>query len=206
MTEPSSYQLSFEEAISHFFCVVDADGKGLSSIISKYVRRGSFFAIAPIGTSYRRLLEFRQGGLVTSSDREDSGPPIRASQRDGEAFAVPIPDLAEAMATVICSRRRNIAIATVFIREPYLTSLHKSDITSELIKIGTGLYKAIPAKVCNTSNLTQDIRRFQVPWSFLLILSNVDKQERNIEDIIANADTMAVNAYDGESYLYWLRS
>src|SRR6476646_7525560 len=51
----------------------------------------------------------------------------------------------------------------------------------------------------------QTLVRFQVSWSFLLFVIDAELHELNLADMYERSYLIAVNAYDGESYLYWLR-
>jgi len=144
---------------------------------------------------------------VSSSGRPLLSPSCVGIMAAGEQkFAKKVQDLAEELAELVCRSSINMPLAMAFIREPYLKYGDKSDILAGLTSIGSALFKVLSLRDCDVSKLTDEIRRFQVSWSFLLIVAEVGFDETDMEVILANASTMIVNAYDGESYLCWMRS
>ncbi len=197
------YPLEYEDAITHFLEVADADGQGLSSVMQAYLEGGRFFALAPSGVPHSRLKKFRSGCLLPP-DAERTFLPRFEDVTGRRLVAVPVGDLADEMAKIICRSSKQYPTVTTFIREPYLRPSDRSERLSELVPVGRALYKPIALKECSPADLTNDIRNFQVSWSFLLILSAVDIHEGDLDAILANAILISVGAYDGESYLYWM--
>ena len=92
----------------------------------------------------------------------------------------------------------------VLLHEPYLTLNDPSEIARELTKIDSALYKQLLPADVQDADLVREIGRFTVSWHALVIL--LEHQEPlEIKHIIQSAKVMAVGAYKGESYVYWVR-
>jgi murein tripeptide amidase MpaA len=188
-----SQELDRDDAIPHFSAVVNADGRDLFSLASQYVGGGHFFALVPKGTPYDRVKQLKLGGLISLPRQEEKSMRL-----------IPVRNLSECFTKEVYETAKSFAGATAFIREPYLEPGDKSDLLSGLALINEALFKVINLKECTSSELESSIQRYQVSWSFLLLISDVDQYETNIISILSRAICIAVNAYDGESYLYWI--
>ena len=92
----------------------------------------------------------------------------------------------------------------VLLHEPYLTLNDPSEITRELTKIDSALYKLLLPTDVQNADLVREIGRFTVSWHALVILLK-HQEPHEITHIIQSAKLMAVGAYKGESYVYWVR-
>jgi hypothetical protein len=190
------YELDRTDAIDYLIASIDVDGRNLSSMASGYLVDGAFVVFAPEGSTHDRLIQMSVGGLLQPT----------SSHRATRDRVVEVQSLVDNLAAYLCGLASDMRVATAFIREPYLTSSDKSAILNSLQPIGSALYKIVSLEACDQQRLKAEMQLFHVSWSFLLILSSVTSNERDMNMILANATAIAVNAYDGEGYLCWIRS
>ncbi len=188
-----SQMVDRNDAIHHLGAVVDVDGRGLFAAISPYLAGGRFFALVPEGTTCSRMKQLNVGGLVSL--------PTQKEKSQGLAL---VPNLSWYFAKTINRIGNLLPRMTAFIREPYLENGDKSELVTNLVSINETLYKVVDLKQTAINQLESDIRRYQVSWSFFMLVSEVAQDEKDIKAILSRAVCVAVNAYDGESYLYWL--
>jgi hypothetical protein len=193
-----SIELPEPEALSYFLTEIDWEGKALPPRVlgNGMLEDGCLYAIAPKGTSGERLLRFRTGGLI---------PPTQEKIHVSGMRLVPIPSLSKELVSIIRNFSASDAGLNVFIREPLLTLRDKSPLVAGLRENEGVLFNAFALQTYDDANLEAEIRRRNVIWSFLLLLSGASCDTSSIKAIISSASFIAVNAYDGESYLYWVR-
>lgn len=190
------YKLEREDVLSHFLSVIDADGLRLSSKVLGYLDHGDFYVLAPIGLAYKRLKDFAEGQILAQGPLSEIG-----GRR-----VMKVDSLADSASELTHQLLRDAFQATAFIREPYLRQEDNSDIVDSLVPIDSALYEIVPLSKIDAPALTKLINRFQVSWSFLMIIADVDLEERDIAEVLNRAAAIAVNAYDGESFVWWIRS
>jgi len=195
MTNVTPHELPGAHAIAYFASIFEANGKPAPANLADVLRGGKIFALAPEDICDARLLQFTTGGLA----------PIPEEKRSSEYVFQKIGNWAEYLAKEVCSHLRAKRFS-IFIREPYLQVGGKSKIISELSFVADGLYKIIGTDIIEQGALTAEIRKFTVPWSFLLIVAPRSSGYNDIDEMVAVADLIAVGAYDGESYLYWYKT
>lgn len=178
-----------------YFCsIIEANGERLTPELSTLIQEGSFFAIAPKSVPKQRLNKFGLGGLITAS----------APAKVGGFLLSEVPHLAPYLADQYLAAAHSASGVSVLIREPYLRIGDVSPIVSELVGIGKILYKKLEIFTLDRNVLSEQIRKFTVSWSHFSVLS--DKNEiSTFGDLMSSALLCAVNAYDGESYIYWKR-
>ena len=122
--------------------------------------------------------------------------------RQGGYLLERVGNTAASLAKVIYDEFRDSQFS-IFIREPYLRPGDKSKILNELSFVGDSLYKIICSDLTDEASLAAAIRKFTVSWSFLLIVAAHSDPCKNTSELVSGAILIAVNAYDGESYLFW---
>jgi hypothetical protein len=192
MTQMTIYPIAGEDIVQHFVGTFEADGQHVPRQLFNVVRQGSFFALAPTGTHERRLRRLNSGRLL----------PVTEVIRQGGYLLERVGSSAGFLAQIICDEFRDSKF-TIFIREPYLRPGSRSEILNELSFVGDRLYKIINAGLTDETSLAEAIKRFTVSWSFLLIVVAYSDRWKSVSELVSEAILIVVNAYDGESYLYW---
>jgi hypothetical protein len=194
MTNVASYRLDGLDVITHFVSIFEVAGKQPPIHLLDTLTKGKFFALAPEGIDPVKLKQFNLGGVV---------PAGRITQH-GSHFTHEVNSLASSLAKIICSKFSDRKYSIV-IREPYLKVGDKSEILNELSLIDDGLFAEFDGDLIDEPSLTGAIRRYTVPWSFLLIVADEARVKDGFDELVSRSNLIAVNAYDGESYLYWRR-
>lgn len=189
----ASHQLKPDDALDHFLAMIGADGKKMSDDYASMLSRGYFFVLAPENTPLTRLQQLKLGGIVPSRERA----------QDGNFTIERVNNCAHALAEVIHRNFQNRK-PLIAIREPYLTLEDKTDLVKDLTDVDGSLFKVIRENI-ELPALSRDIARFATPWSFLLFVVETREKDMSIAALVRNAELIAVNAYDGESYLYWVK-
>jgi hypothetical protein len=190
----TTHDLKSNDAREYFLSAIDSDGGRLSACISGFVEDGKFTSLAPADAGYERLKQLSAGGLIRGSFQESKG-----------AFKIEkMPNLAGELSRMLLKLARKSPSAFIYIREPYLTATDNDETVRSLVDVDGVLYKLLKVKECNEQALEKTILEFRVSWSFLLIVSSSKDLSSTV--ILNEASAIAVNAYDGESYLIWTRS
>jgi hypothetical protein len=194
MTKVVPHRLHGREVIAHFLSTVETGGEGAREHFIKVMDQGDFFALAPEGATEDRLNQFRTGGLF----------PHGTAYERGKYRIVEVPYHADMLVPIVQEHARNLQHPMVLLHEPYLTEEDKTPNLLELKKIDDALYKVLPADQARSVDLVTEIHCFTVSWHALVILTEQEEPLR-IRRIVDNAKLVAVGAYKGESYVYWLR-
>lgn len=192
MTQMAIHSIAGDDIIRHFVGSFEADGQRAPRQLLAVLRQGRFFALAPEGTGESRLRRLNSGWLL----------PVTEVIRQGNYLLERKGSSARFLAQIICDEFHESKFS-IFIREPYLRPGDRSEILKELSFVGDSLYKIIDAGLIDEMSLAEAIRRFMVSWSFLLVVVAHSARCKNESDLVSEAISIAVNAYDGESYLYW---
>jgi hypothetical protein len=176
-----SHQLRSDDAIAHFLEVMGGDAEDPSDDFIGVLPDGCFFVLAPENTPPEKVRQLKFGGVLPRNRRYREGP--YTIERTSNC--------ADALAELICRNLRNQQ-SLIAIREPYLTGSDNSDIVKELTNIDGKLFKIIAGEEFETAAIALEIRKFTVPWSFLLLL--VDNTQANVgwHALIKHARLIAV--------------
>ncbi len=194
MTSVISHRLNRNDAISHFRLTLETAGTGAQEQFLRVSDSGDFFALAPKGQTEDRLRQFQAGGLF----------PLGKLYKQGEYTIREVTYHADALAPLVKRHAKKLRRPIVLLHEPYLTERDNTEIVRELTKIDSALYKVVLPDEVATADLARDIGRFTVSWHTLVILTERE-ESLQIEGIMRDAMLVAVGAYKGESYIYWLR-
>jgi hypothetical protein len=194
MTDVISHRLDRNDAINHFLATLETGGSGAQERFLSMCDDGDFFALAPKGQTEERLRQFRNGGLFAPGKL----------RKKGKHIVTEVPNHADALASVIGTHLAKLARAAVLLHEPYLTECDKSKTLLELTTIGSARYKVLAPNQTTTADLAKEIGRFTVSWHALIILTE-NPDDFRLGPIAQGTVLLAVGAYDGESYAYWLR-
>lgn len=194
MTKVVSHQLHGREVIAHFLSTLETGGGGAQEHFAKVTDRGQFFALAPEDATEDRLKQFGTGGLF----------PPGTAYHQGKYRLVQVSKHGDMLVPIIWEHAGKLAHPMVLLHEPYLTEKDKTPKLLELTKIDGGLYKVLPTDQARNVDLVTEIHRFTVSWHALVILTE-HEEPLGIQRILDTAKLVAVGAYKGESYVYWLR-
>jgi hypothetical protein len=192
MTQIAIHPIAGEDIVQHFVGKFEADGQRAPCQLIDVLGQGSFFVLAPVGTDESRLRRLNTGRLL----------PVVEVIRRGGYILERVASTAGFLAQIIYDEFHNGKFS-VFIREPYLKPGDRSEILNELSFVGDSKYKIIDVRLTDEVSLTEAIKLFTVSWSFLLIVAAHSGRCKNASELVSEAILIAVNAYDGESYLYW---
>jgi hypothetical protein len=194
MIKVVSHQIDRGDAIAHFMSALETGGEGAREQFITVAEQGDFFALGPEDATQDRLKRFRTGGLF----------PHGTAYERGKYRVVEVPYHADRLASVIWEHARHLHHPMVLLHEPYLTENDKTPKLLELTKIDDALYKVLPGSDPRSIDLVTEIHRFTVSWHALVILTE-HEEPLGIRRIVDSAKLVAVGAYKGESYVYWLR-
>lgn len=196
MIEIISHKISGSDVISYFLSTMETGGDQVAERFRALAGIGDFYSLAPPGVAEERLTQFRTGGLF----------PAEPSYTIGSHQVREVPNHSAELARVVEQRVATLQNPVVLLHEPYLTpSNEKSRIARELIGIAGAFYKVIRLRPSASVNLAQEIGRFTVSWHALIILADDASVPLELSQAMRSADLVAVGAYDGESYVYWIR-
>jgi hypothetical protein len=195
MTEIISHKISGSDVVSHFLSTMDTAGDRVKEHFGALADAGDFYSLAPRDVAKDRLKQFRAGGVF----------PAGPSYSVGKHLVREVPNHSEELALVVEHHAATLQNPIVLLHEPYLTPMDKSEIAHELIRIDGAFYKIVRLRQAPAANLAQDIGRFTVSWHALIILADDANDTFELARIVQSAKLIAVGAYDGESYVYWIR-
>jgi len=195
MTKVVSHQIHGGEVIAHFLSTLETGGEGAQEHFIGVADQGDFFALGPEDATQDRLKQFHTGGLF----------PHGTAYERGKYRIVEVPYHADMLVPIVRKHARNLRHPMVLLHEPYLTEKDKTPTLLELTKIDNALYKVLPASQARSRDLVTEIHRFTVSWHALVLLIEHDEEPLRIRRIVDSAKLVAVGAYKGESYVYWLR-
>jgi hypothetical protein len=178
-------------ALAHVVSIVEMNGDKVENSIKQKLLRGKFFSLAPEKTDQARLLAFNSGGVTAQQ-------PL---QRVGQYEVAEVKNLAGSLADIVARALVSTPGSSLFFREPYL---NKDQVPSDFLKIGSGLFKKIESSGWEVFNLAKEVAYFTVSWNFLSIISAVTSLHPCFDELMEQVNFIAVNAYDGESYMFWV--
>jgi len=191
MIETIPHQLPTDLALAHMLSIIEMNGEKTGDLVKNKLLGGKFFSLAPENTPQARLLDFDSGGVVAQQPRQPVGQ-YELAEVKSQAGRV-----ADILLRVLATTRTS----SLFIREPYK---NKDETQGEFLKIGSDLFKKIASGNWDAFNLTEEVKYYSVPWSFLSIISVVKSSLPSFDELMKQANCVAVNAYDGESYVFWV--
>lgn len=194
MVKIVSYELGGPEVFQHFVNAFEMKGRPAPNHLFDILTKGKFFALAPEGIGSGRIKQFNLGGVAPSGE----------VTLHGNYILTRVGNLASSLARIICRKILGQKFL-VAIREPYLKPGDKTEILNELSFIGDELFTMLDGDILDEASLSEAIRRYTVSWSFLLMVADQLDEPRDLDELVSRSNLIAVNAYDGESYLYWLR-
>jgi hypothetical protein len=183
------------QVISHFTSTLETANRSLADHFVGCAKFGTFWSIAPVDTPQDRLTQFRRGNLLPAGNRY-SLPGFLITEVENCAFE---------FASLIKRKSVQIKMPRLFLHEPYLTTSDNSTIAKELTELNFGLFKIAKIKSVPIKSIKENIAKFTVSWHALfMVASRMDYQ--SAQQLISSSEIIGVGAYDGESYLYWLRT
>ena len=97
----------------------------------------------------------------------------------------------------------DLVLSTLYVNEPYLTKEDQTPLADGLVEISSDLYAKFPCRDSGVEAMADNFRQYFVTWSFLMLRSVANV--RDIVELFARADMIAIGAPDGEGFVIWKR-
>lgn len=186
-------------AIESFVSAIDAigDRTAVATWVA-HAARGAFYALAPPAVDGGRLVGVTRGGLLAAVETAAS------EQESGDVLAAG-PPACEALARAVLEHLRRDRAGWLMIHKPYLDADEpRFRLVRERMLGGERFHLLATEGLC-VASLADCVRRFTLSWHFLMMAGHGATPPLLPSELPGTLTLLAVGAYDGESYLLWLR-
>jgi hypothetical protein len=159
---------------------------------TKLLAQGRSFAVAPAGTDANRLMDFEHGGLTPKGEV--------TYQRDLRLTRVVNldDDFAGELQTYLKCWPGSAAVG--------FDCSSDTKVTTDSIDLMHEPFGILAASDPSVSELEAFVRGFSTAWKTIAMVVQKPSEVTSITELAARIRLFAVSAYDGESYVYWIRS
>lgn len=198
MNGPISMQpLEGAQTIDYFLEILKTGGAADADFNISQLQNGHFSAVVPQGVSPRRVERFSDGGLLETTE---------PAHVIGNASVHAVPTALSAISAIMAKRIRRCADPVLWVHEPTLLEEEIKNSQVRCQTIDGQLYLVYENAPRTEPRLAEVIRYSTLSWHFLAFLTNDVHQVRSVSDLVRQAQTILVGAYDGESMLLWDRT
>lgn len=176
-------------AQEHFLSEVDAAGQSAKSTMEHIYPLGEVFALVPESLSDVEATRFRDGRLNKN---------VTITETCHEAN--------KALQQMIVANADPRVKPSVLLREPYM---NMNEVIGRrkgvIVNVEGGIYEKFTFESLKLTAFLEGLDFYQNIWGFLLLLGSY-QNFCDFSMLIRTSKLIAVSAYDGESYLVWMKS
>lgn len=186
-----SHEVSDNKIKSHILEMAEYIHPEVGSAFEKQFDEGQLFAIAPKDTTYERLLEFSTGGLTLPGNEMIQDKHRLVEKRTFEK------DFAQILVGYLKRWPKSQVVGY---------DVNQEKISSPILNLSQAPFGVLSTKNPEISEIMEFIDKFSSAWTNVIMIIDEPSKIKSTSQLISSLKLFAIESYDGESFVYWIKS